>query len=81
MYSPKTRKNKLVPWGFNLEDDGVTLTPIDEQLETLQRIKDLVDEKLLSIRDGAMYLTDLTGRYISHEGLRKRLILERQHEN
>jgi len=81
-YRQKMRRNSVtIPFGYYLADDQVTLIENKEELESLERIKKLINEKLLSYRDGAIYLSDLTGRYISHEGLRLRILKENKNDN
>ena len=60
------------PFGYDTTEDG-HLLPIEDDLVQLQEVKELLDIKALSIRNGALWLSDMCSRTISHEGLRKRL--------
>jgi len=60
------------PFGYDATDDGY-LIPVEDDLEALQLVNDMVKENALSIREGAVWLSDKCSRTISHEGLRKRL--------
>lgn len=66
-------KIKKPPFGYDLTEEG-NLVPIEEDLEMLQEIKDMLEAKALSLRDGALWLSVKSSRNISHEGLRKRLM-------
>jgi hypothetical protein len=52
------------------------LIPVPEQLEALELAKRHL--KQYSYRDVARWLSDQTGRYISHMGLKKRVEIERR---
>lgn len=64
------RSSSTIPFGYKLNEDN-TLDAVPAELEALASIVPMVKDKSLSLRDGSMYLTDLTGRSISHTGLKK----------
>jgi len=70
------RVGRVVPFGYRQdpEDDDILL-PIPEELETLEEAKHFL--KQYSYRDVANWLSEKSGRYISHVGLMKRVKLER----
>tara|TARA_R100001377_G_C3139455_1_gene92123 strand:- start:84 stop:308 length:225 start_codon:yes stop_codon:yes gene_type:complete len=66
------RSSSTIPFGYALDKKNKRmLTAIPEQLKALDKIVDMVKEKTLSLREGAMYLEHQTGRQISHMGLKK----------
>jgi len=71
---------RTVPFGYTInEDDNELLDPIPYELEALQLARRYI--KQYSLRQVANWLTTKTGRQISHIGLRKRLLHERQRKN
>ena len=71
---------RTVPFGYKVnEDDNELLDPIPYELEALELARKYV--KQYSLRQVANWLTTKTGRQISHIGLRKRLLHERQRKN
>ena len=71
---------RTVPFGYKInEDDRELLDPIPYELEALELARKYV--KQYSLRQVANWLTTKTGRQISHIGLRKRLLHERQRKN
>lgn len=64
------RSSSTIPFGYKLNDDN-TLDAVPEELEALASIVPMIKNNSLSLREGSMYLTDLTGRSISHTGLKK----------
>lgn len=64
------RSSSTIPFGYKLNDDN-TLDEVTEELEALASIVPMIKDNSLSLREGSMYLTDLTGRSISHTGLKK----------
>ena len=64
------RSSSTIPFGYKLNDDN-TLDEVPEELEALASIVPMIKDNSLSLREGSMYLTDLTGRSISHTGLKK----------
>ena len=68
---------RTVPFGYKLNDeDPDLLDPIPFQLEAIEMARKYV--KQYSYREVANWLTSKTDRIISHVGLRKRLMYERQ---
>ena len=71
---------RIVPVGYMVnEEDSNLLDPIPFELEAIEVARQYV--KQYSYRQVANWLTTKTGRDISHVGLRKRLINERQRKN
>jgi len=64
------RTSSTIPFGYRLSEDDKTLEPIEQQLESLDKIKELVSSEMMSLREGAEWLTHMTGRSISHVGLK-----------
>ncbi len=67
----KRRNSSTIPFGYRLQEDGVHLEEIQEELKALNKVVPLVKNKVLSLREGAMWLEYDTGRSISHTGLKK----------
>ena len=71
---------RIIPFGYKVnETDKELLDPIPYELEALELARKYV--KQYSLRQVANWLTTKTGREISHIGLRKRLLHERQRKN
>ena len=71
---------RTVPFGYKVnEDDKELLDPIPYELEALELARKYI--KQYSLRQVANWLTTKTGRQISHIGLRKRSLHERQRKN
>ena len=71
---------RTVPFGYKVnDDDKELLDPIPYELEALELARRHI--KQYSLRQVANWLTTKTGRQISHIGLRKRLLHERQRKN
>ena len=71
---------RIIPFGYKVnETDKELLDPIPYELEALELARKYV--KQYSLRQVANWLTTKTGRDISHIGLRKRLLHERQRKN
>lgn len=60
------------PFGYDVTEEG-NLIPIEDDLEALEEIAEMIEYNALSIREGALWLSEKCSRRISHEGLRKRL--------
>ena len=67
-----TRKSSTIPFGYKLDEDTKTLLPIPEELEAYRKAKDYL--KSCSYREVASWLTATTGRKISAQGLRKKVL-------
>ena len=73
---PVVRVGRVIPFGYRQDpEDNDILLPIPEELETLEEAKKFL--KQYSYRDVANWLSEKSGRYISHVGLMKRVKLER----
>jgi len=71
------RISRTIPFGYEVyEEDQDVLIPIVEELEALELAKDYLTEG--SYRDVVRWLSDRTGRQLSHIGLRKRVQKEKQ---
>ena len=71
---------RTVPFGYKVnQDDKELLDPIPYELEALELARKYI--KQYSLRQVANWLTTKTSRQISHIGLRKRLLHERQRKN
>ena len=71
---------RIIPFGYKInEEDKELLDPIPYELEALELARKYI--KQYSLRQVANWLTNKTGREISHIGLRKRLLHERQRKN
>ena len=71
---------RTIPFGYKLnEEDSELLDPISYELEAIELARKYVNQ--YSYRQVANWLTTKTGREISHIGLRKRLLHERQRKN
>lgn len=75
VWVPLVRVGRWVPWGYEQDpDDPDILIPIPEQLMLLEQAKEHL--KQYSLRDVAIWLSEQSGRSISHVGLMKRIKLE-----
>ena len=75
-----SRIARTVPFGYKInEKDSELLDPIAYELEAIELARKHV--KQYSFRQVANWLTTKTGREISHVGLRKRLMDEKQRKN
>ena len=71
---------RIVPFGYKVnKEDNDLLDPIPYELEALDLARKYVNQ--YSYRQVANWVTQKTGREISHVGLRKRLMHERQRKN
>lgn len=78
-WHPVVRVGRTIPFGYRQSpDDPNLLLPIPEQLEKLELAKEHL--KKYSYREVATWLTNNTGRYISHVGLMKRVKLEKRRQ-
>ena len=72
---PIIRVGRHVPFGYKQDEDDIDLLiPIPEELELLEKAKLFLQE--YSLRQVAKWLTQQSGRYISHVGLDKRVRIE-----
>ena len=71
------RVSRTVPWGYREDPEDIQiLLPIEEELELLEVAKEYLQTH--SYRQVAQWLSEESGRYISHVGLRKRVHQERK---
>lgn len=70
------RASSTIPYGYKLAQDSVHLEPVPEELEALEEVTDAVSKGFYSLREGSDILYALTGRSITHTGLRN--ILEKR---
>ena len=76
-WQPVVRIGRTVPFGYEKDlTDLDILQPVVEELELLERAKKYL--KQYSYRDLANWLSEQSGRYISHVGLMKRVKLEQK---
>ena len=74
---PVVRVGRVVPFGYyQSEEDPDILMPIPKELDLLEKAK--VFLKQYSYRDVANWLSEQSGRYISHVGLTTRIRSERK---
>ena len=74
------RISKTIPFGYTEhKTDDKLLIPIIEELEALELAKEYLNE--YSYREVAGWLSERTGREISHVGLRKRIQTEKQRKS
>jgi hypothetical protein len=74
-WKPIPRISRVIPFGYIIDpEDPNTLLPVELELRTLEEAKRHV--KRFSLRDVANWITSVTGRPISHVGLKKRLEIE-----
>ena len=72
--------SRTIPFGYEAhEQDEDILVPVIEELEALELAKEYLRE--YSYREVAGWLSDRTGREISHIGLRKRIQKEKQRKS
>lgn len=77
---PVVRIGRHIPFGYEQDpDDPDILQPIPEQLEMLETAKLYLKE--YSLRLVARWLSEHSGRPISHVGLQKRVNIEEQRRN
>jgi len=63
------RKARVIPFGYKLEENTDYIEPIQEELDALEEAKQYLNN--CSYREVARWLTQKTGRSITHTGLRK----------
>jgi hypothetical protein len=72
---PVVRVGRHIPFGYKQdEEDEFLLIPIPEELELLEKAKLFLQD--YSVRQVAKWLSDQSGRNISHTGLYKRVRME-----
>ena len=76
-WQPVVRIGRTVPFGYEQDPTDLdVLQPIVDELELLERAKKYLRQ--YSYRDVANWLSEQSGRYISHVGLMKRVKLEQK---
>ena len=76
-WQPVVRIGRTVPFGYEKDPTDLDIwQPVVEELELLERAKKYL--KQYSYRDVANWLSEQSGRYISHVGLMKRVKLEQK---
>jgi hypothetical protein len=71
-----TRRTSTIPYGYKLdENNNKTLLPIPEELAAYRKAKDYLQS--CSYREVATWLSATTGRSISAQGLRKKVLGEK----
>lgn len=76
-WDPVVRVSKQIPFGYKLDpEDNWILLPIPEELDLLEQAK--VHLKQYSYRAVADWLSEKSGRSITHAGLRQRVISDRK---
>ena len=74
---PIPKMARTIPFGYVEDpDDSNILRPIKSELDALEKAKKYL--KQYSYRDVANWLSEQSGRYISHVGLMKRVKLEQK---
>ena len=63
------RKARTIPFGYKLSEDTDYIEPVQEELDALKEAKEYLNN--CSYREVARWLTQKTGRTITHTGLKK----------
>ena len=63
------RKARTIPFGYKLSEDTNYIEPVQEELDALKETKEYLNN--CSYREVARWLTQKTGRTITHTGLKK----------
>jgi hypothetical protein len=63
---------KRLPLGYDKTPEG-WLVPVEEEKELLRDMKEMLDNRQISLRDAAMIISSRLDKNISYEGLRRRL--------
>lgn len=75
IWHPVVRVGRVVPWGYKQDpNDEDILLPIPEELELMEQAKKFL--KQYSYRDVANWLSEQSGKPISHVGLYNRVKIE-----
>jgi hypothetical protein len=77
----KKKISRIIPFGYEKVNGKDLLRPIKDQLKHLNTAKNLYKDGNTSLRRVSQWLTDNTGRYISHVGLRKIINKEKLNNN
>ena len=63
------RKARVIPFGYKLAEDSDYIEPVQTELDALEEAKEYLNN--CSYREVARWVTQKTGRPITHTGLRK----------
>jgi hypothetical protein len=63
------RKARVIPFGYKLAEDSDYIEPVQTELDALEEAKEYLNN--CSYREVARWVTQKTGRSITHTGLRK----------
>lgn len=75
------RMSRTIPFGYQRDpEDDELLIPVVLELEALEKAKAHL-KKGYSYRETAKWLSEVTGREISHMGLRKRFMNDRKNKD
>ena len=77
----KKKISRIIPFGYEKVNGKDLLLPIKDQLNHLDTAKNLYKNGSTSLRRVSQWLTNNTGRYISHVGLRKIINKEKLKNN
>jgi len=78
MTSSDVRRTSTIPFGYKLGEDGKTLLPIQQELDAYTKAKQYL--QTCSYREVASWLSATTKRPISAQGLRKKVLNEKQQQ-
>jgi len=79
VWYPLVRVGRTIPFGYEEDpNDPEILLPIQDELELYEQAKKFL--KQYSYRDVANWLSNESGRYMSHVGLYKRVKLEEKYK-
>lgn len=74
---PLVRLGRFLPFGYRQDpDDPDILLPVPEELELFEQAKKHLNQ--YSYREVSAWLSEVSGRYISHVGLFKRVKIEQK---
>lgn len=77
IYTPLVRVGRVIPFGYRQDpNDTDILLPVELELKLLEQAKQHL--KRFSYRDVAAWITEESGRSISHMGLRNRILSEQK---
>jgi len=80
-YPTRPKLRAVIPYGYEVSPkDPKLLIPIPSELDLLNHVYDLMDQKIIGSPFGSRWLTAVTGRSISQRGLLKKYKHERKKE-
>lgn len=78
-WQPVVRVGRQIPFGYRQDpDDRDILLPIEKELDLLEEAKKYL--KRYSYREVSAWLSEQSGRYISHVGLMRRVKIEQKRQ-